>query len=67
MNRIREYRHARGWTQAALAERMSISTQRVSQIERPDASPRIPALVAAARVFGITVDELINESQLSVA
>ena len=58
---IAAYRKSRGMTQARLAEQLSYSDKSVSKWERGESVPDVMTLVALARQFGVTVDELVQD------
>lgn len=58
---IASYRKAQGLTQASLAEKLNYSDKAVSKWERGESVPDVMTLVALARQFGITVDELLQD------
>lgn len=62
-NRFTELRKQQGLSQEQLAEKLGVSRQAVSKWERAEASPDIENLSALARLYGITIDELINGPQ----
>lgn len=55
------YRKERGLTQAELAEKLNYSDKAVSKWERAESYPDITTLASLAKLFGITVDELITD------
>lgn len=57
--RIQTYRKRAGLSQEALAEQLGISRQAVSKWEVDAAQPELDKVVALARLFGITTDELL--------
>ena len=59
--RIRCYRGRKGLSQEALAEQVGVSRQAVSKWEAGAAAPELDKLVALARVFGVTTDQLLTE------
>ena len=59
--RIRWYRSRRGLSQEALAEQVGVSRQAVSKWETDAAAPELEKLVALARAFGVTTDQLLSE------
>lgn len=61
-NRLLEYRRASGYSQEELAAKIGVSRQAVSKWERVEASPDTDNLIALAKLYGITIDELINGS-----
>ena len=60
-NRIRELRTERGWSQAALAERLDVSRQTVNAIETGRYDPSLPLAFAIARVFGAPIESIFQE------
>ena len=58
--RISSLRKAMGMKQEELAERLDVSGQAVSKWENDQTCPDISALPKLARLFGITVDELLE-------
>lgn len=59
--RIRWHRGRKGLSQEALAEQVGVSRQAVSKWETDAAAPELDKLVALARAFGITTDQLLTE------
>ncbi len=57
---IRRLRMERGWTQEALAERISVTSQAVSKWETEQSLPDISQVPLLARTFGVTTDELFG-------
>lgn len=60
-NRIRELRAERGWSQAALAERLDVSRQTVNAIETGRYDPSLPLAFAIARVFQASIESIFQE------
>ena len=58
--RIAFFRKEKGLTQEELASHMGISPQAVSKWENDQTCPDISALPKLARLFGVTVDELLE-------
>ena len=58
-NRLLQLRKERGLSQEDLAERIGISRQSVSKWERAEASPDTDNLIALARLYGVSLDELL--------
>lgn len=58
--RLVELRKQHGLSQEALAERLYVSRQAVSKWERGEASPDTDNLIALARLYGISLDELLG-------
>ena len=59
-NRLQQLRKANGYSQDVLAEKLGISRQAVSKWERAESSPSVDNLIDLARLYGITVDEMLN-------
>ena len=57
---IQEQRIKLGLTQEGLAEKLDVSRQSVSKWELGHASPDVDKIIALARLFGITTDELLT-------
>lgn len=62
---IAEKRKAYNWTQRQLARQLNVTHQAVSRWEQGLALPDIETLVAMSRLFGITVDMLLNPERLA--
>ena len=58
--KILYYRKAAKLSQEELAERVGVSRQAVSKWELGDATPEVDKLLALARAFGVTTDELLS-------
>ena len=59
--KILYYRKAAKLSQEELAARVGVSRQRVSKWELGDATPEVDKLLALARAFGVSTDELLDE------
>jgi transcriptional regulator with XRE-family HTH domain len=64
---VRQLRRARGWSQAALAEKLELSTDYVSLLERGLRLPALPVLLAMADVLGADLDGLVGRNQRAPA
>lgn len=64
--RVREYRVARGWSQADLAARMGEGWHQttVAKTERAEREPRYGELLGLAEALGVTVEELMGLSSI---
>ena len=60
INRIKELRHVRGWTQQELADAVHVSRQSINSIECDRYVPSLPLALAFARVFGCSTDEIFT-------
>jgi len=59
-NRLVNLRKEKNFSQEALAEQLGISRQAVSKWERAEASPDTDNLILLARLYGISLDELLK-------
>lgn len=62
--RIKALREARGWTQAELARRMSITRNGVNSWEQGLSMPSPTCLVDLAKVFSVSTDYLLGIERL---
>lgn len=62
-NRLVELRKANNLSQEALAEKLGISRQAVSKWERAEASPDTDNLILLARLYQISLDELLQTDE----
>lgn len=58
LNRVKDLRSERGWTQQDLADAVGVSRQSINSIERNRYVPSLPLALTFARVFGRPVDEI---------
>lgn len=63
-NRLQNLRKKNGYSQEELAEKIGISRQAVSKWERAEASPDTDNLILLARLYGVTIDELLNTESI---
>lgn len=61
-NAIAKYRKAAGMTQAALAERLDLSNDAVSRLERGNIALSVARLVELAEIFGCEATDLLTDS-----
>ena len=59
-NRLRILRAEREWSQAELAERLSVSRQTVNAVETGRYEPSLSLALRIARLFGMTVEEIFE-------
>ena len=59
-NRVKQFRHERGWSQDYLAEKYGISRSAVSAIEIQRLVPSVNAALALAKAFECQVEELFS-------
>ena len=55
---IKELRTAFGWTQEEFSEKLGVSRQTISQIERGDYSPSVTLALKIARCFDANVEDI---------
>lgn len=59
-DRLCAYRKKNGLSQEELAEKIGVSRQAVSKWERAEASPDTDNLILLSKIYGVTLDELLN-------
>lgn len=62
-NRLKVLRAERDWTQAELAARLEVSRQTVNAIEKGKFDPSLPLAFKAARLFGMTIEEIFQDER----
>jgi len=60
-NRLKVLRAERDWTQAQLANELEVSRQTVNAIEKGKFDPSLPLAFKAARLFGLTIEEVFED------
>jgi len=63
-NHLHVLRAEREWSQAELAARLKTSRQTVNAIEKGRSDPSLPLAFAIARVFGKSIEEIFEPSDL---
>lgn len=63
--RLRALRIARGMTLTALAEQTGLSAPHLSRLEKADRQPSIAALLQLARIYGVSVSDLVEDRRTS--
>ena len=63
--RLRRYRKEKDMTQEALAQVIGVSPQSISKWECGDGYPDITLLPGIANYFGVTIDELLGNDEIS--
>ncbi len=58
--RLAELRRSHNLSQEELAEKLNVSRQAVSKWERAESSPDTENLIALARLYGVSLDELLG-------
>jgi putative transcriptional regulator len=59
-NEVREYRTAKGLSQADLGAALGVSRQTINSIETGKYLPSLPLAIGLARYFGATVEEIFD-------
>ncbi|MCR4879518.1 MAG: helix-turn-helix domain-containing protein [Bacilli bacterium] len=59
-NRLMQYRKKAGLSQEELADKLGVSRQAVSKWECAESSPDTDNLIALAKIYNVSLDELIN-------
>ena len=60
-HRIKEIRENRGYTQEQLAEKLNLSVQHISVIERGVKAPRLDTFIKIANILEINADYLLKD------
>ena len=60
-NRLRVLRAERDWSQADLAERLSVSRQTVNAIETDKYDPSLPLAFKIAKLFDLRIEEIFSD------
>ncbi len=61
-NKLKELRAERGWSQAALGDRLEISRQSVNAIETGRYDPSLPLAFKIARLFDMAIEEIFSDA-----
>ena len=62
-NRLRVLRAERGWSQAALAEKLEVSRQTVNAIEMEKYDPSLPLAFKVSLLFSKLIEEIFTYSE----
>ncbi len=66
-NKLQKLRKANGYSQEELADRLGISRQAVSKWERAEASPDTDNLILLAKIYNVSLDDIISEEDITEA
>jgi len=58
LNKLRELRAERGWSQADMAEKLNVSRQTVNAIETGRYDPSLPLAFDIAKLFKLRIEEI---------
>ncbi len=64
-NKLIEFRKKNGMSQENVAEKLGISRQAISRWERAESAPDINNLAELSKLYGISVDDLLNTNMVS--
>ena len=56
-------RGERGWSQAALAEKLGVSRQSIIAIETGRYDPSLPLAFRIARMFGVQIEAIFDDGE----
>lgn len=59
-NTLRNLRLGRGWTQAYLADQLSVSRQTINSIEKGRYDPSLPLAFRISALFGLSIEEVFQ-------
>jgi len=62
-NRLKVLRAERDWSQGDLAQRLEVSRQSVNAIETGKFDPSLPVAFKLARLFGLRIEEIFEDSE----
>ena len=60
LNKLRDLRAERGWSQADLAEKLNVSRQTVNALETGRYDPSLPLAFAIARLFKLKIEDIFQ-------
>lgn len=60
--RLADLRRQKGYSQEGLARKLGLSRQAVSKWERAESSPDTENLISLAKLYGVSLDDLLNPS-----
>ncbi|GAA4051850.1 helix-turn-helix transcriptional regulator [Parerythrobacter jejuensis] len=58
LNRVKDYREGRGWSQGELAKRLGVSRQTINAVETDKYDPSLPLALRMAKLFAVSVPDL---------
>jgi len=59
-NRVRQLRTEKGWSQADLADKLTVSRQTINAIETGRYDPSLPLAFALAKLFKCRVEDIFS-------
>jgi len=62
-NRVRQLRTERGWSQAALGEKLGVSRQTINAIEGGKYDPSLPLAFDIAKLFKLSIEKIFDPNK----
>jgi putative transcriptional regulator len=62
-NRLKVLRAERNWTQSDLAKALDVSRQTINAIENGKFDPSLPLAFRAAKIFGLAIEQIFDDSE----
>ena len=62
-NRLKDLRTEHNWTQADLAQRVSVSRQTINAIEKGKFGPSLPLVFRLTKLFNLKIEEIFLDDQ----
>ena len=62
-NRLKDLRTERNWTQADLAQLVSVSRQTINAIEKGKFDPSLPLAFRLAKLFNLKIEEVFLDDE----
>ena len=62
-NRLKDLRTERNWTQADLAQHVSVSRQTINAIEKGKFDPSLPLAFRLSRLFDLRIEEIFLDGE----
>ena len=62
INRLRDLRAARQWSQGELAERLGVSRQTINAIETGKYDPSLPLAFRIAKLFALRIEQIFEDT-----
>ena len=60
LNKLRDLRAERGWSQADLADKLNVSRQTVNALETGRYDPSLPLAFAVAKLFKLRIEDIFQ-------
>jgi putative transcriptional regulator len=63
INRLKELRAERNWSQADLASQLDVSRQTINAVENGRYDPSLPLAFQIARIFALPIEAIFDDEQ----